>query len=110
MVAARPLVHAVTAATGLRAREPCDYIVITMKARLVRIGNSRGVRLPKAVIEQIGLRDDVELQIEDNRIVITAAAPPRTGWAEAAKRLASESRGLLDAPSRTRFDEDEWQW
>jgi antitoxin MazE len=81
-----------------------------MKARLVRIGNSRGVRLPKAVIEQVGLGNDIELRVEDNRVVITAAAPPRTGWAEAAKRLATESRGLLDAPSPTRFDEDEWQW
>jgi antitoxin MazE len=81
-----------------------------MKARLIRIGNSRGVRLPKAVIDQVGLGDDIELRVEDNRIVITAAAPPRTGWAEAAKRLAVASRGLLDAPSRTRFDEDEWRW
>jgi len=81
-----------------------------MKARLIRIGNSRGVRLPKAVIDQIGLDDDIELRVEDNRVVITAAAPPRTGWAEAARRLAAESRGLLDAPSLTRFDEDEWRW
>jgi antitoxin MazE len=81
-----------------------------MKARLVRIGNSRGVRLPKAVIEQVGLGEDIELQVEGDRVVITAAAPPRTGWAEAAKRLAAESRDLLDVPFLTRFDEDEWQW
>jgi antitoxin MazE len=81
-----------------------------MKARLVRIGNSRGVRLPKAVIEQVGLDDDIELRVEDNRVVITAASPPRSGWADAARRLGAESRGLLDSPSPTRFDEDEWQW
>jgi antitoxin MazE len=88
----------------------CDYIVITMKARLVRIGNSRGLRLPKAVIDQVGLGEDIELRVENDRLIITAARPPRTGWADAARRLAAESRGLLDAPSPTRFDEDEWRW
>ena len=87
-----------------------DYIVITMKARLVRIGNSRGIRLPKAIIDQVGLDEDVELRVENDRLIITAARPPRTGWADAARRLAAESRGLLDAPSPTRFDEDEWRW
>ena len=81
-----------------------------MKARLVRIGNSRGVRLPKAIIDQVGLDDEVELRVEDHRVVITAARPPRTGWAEAARHLAAEARGLLDPATRTRFDEDEWRW
>ena len=88
----------------------CDYIVITMKARLVRIGNSRGVRLPKAVIDQVGLHEDIELRVENDRVIITAARPPRTGWEDAARRLAAEAHGVLDAPSPTRFDEDEWQW
>jgi antitoxin MazE len=95
---------------SLRHVGRCDYIVITMKARLIRIGNSRGVRLPKAVIDQVGLDDDIELRVEQNRVIITASAPPRSGWADAAKRLAAESRELLDSPLPTRFDEDEWQW
>ena len=81
-----------------------------MKARLVRIGNSRGVRLPKAVIDQLGLDDEIELQVEGHRLVISPAGRPRTGWAEAARRLSAESRGLLDPPTSTRFDEDEWRW
>lgn len=87
-----------------------DYIVITMKARLVRIGNSRGVRLPKAVIEQVGLGEEVELSVEGRRVILTAARPPRTGWAEAAARLTGESPGLLDPETRTRFEDDEWRW
>jgi len=104
--------HASAAHTAgpLLVLRPCDYIVITMKARLVRIGNSRGVRLPKAVIDQVGLHEDIELHVENDRVVITAARPPRTGWEDAARRLAAEGSGLLDAPSPTRFDEDEWRW
>jgi antitoxin MazE len=81
-----------------------------MKARLVQIGNSRGVRLPKAVIEQVGLEDEIDIQVEDHRLVIVPAGRPRAGWAAAAIRAARESSGMLDPATRTRFDEDEWRW
>ena len=81
-----------------------------MKARLVRIGNSRGIRLPKAVIDQAALDDEVELEVENNRIIISASAPARSGWAEAARRLADDMPGLLDPATPTRFDEAEWRW
>lgn len=82
-----------------------------MKARLVRIGNSRGVRLPKPLIEEAGLEDEVEVRVRNGAVVITSAAHPRSGWAEAA-RLVREAREdeLLDRPTPTRFDEKEWQW
>jgi len=88
----------------------CDYIVITVKARLIRIGNSRGIRLPKAVIDQAALVDEVELEVENQRVIISASGPPRFGWAEAARALASEAPGLLDPATTTRFDDTEWHW
>jgi antitoxin MazE len=82
-----------------------------MKARLVRIGNSRGIRLPKPLIEEAGLEDDVELLVRDGAIVIASAQRPRTGWAVAAKRLRHKDKDrLLDPPVSTRFDEEEWKW
>lgn len=82
-----------------------------MKARLVRIGNSRGVRLPKPLIEEAGLHDEVEPLVRKGTIVITSAQRPRTGWAAAAKRLRQRDKdNLLDPPVATRFDEEEWQW
>jgi antitoxin MazE len=81
-----------------------------MKSRLIRIGNSRGVRLPKAIIDQVGLADEVDLRVGDHCIVIAPGRPPRAGWADAARRLGAESRGLLDPQTRTHFDEDEWDW
>jgi antitoxin MazE len=88
----------------------CNYIVITMRSRLVRIGNFRGVRLPKAIIDQVGLDEEVELRVEGRRVVITAVSPPRTGWAEAARCVGAESRGPLDPATPTQFDENEWRW
>ncbi len=81
-----------------------------MRARIVRIGNSQGVRLPKLLIEQAGLAEDVELRAEAGQIVIAASRSPRAGWAEAAKaaHAAGDDR-VLSTPS-TRFDRTEWEW
>lgn len=79
-----------------------------MKTRLVRIGNSRGLRLPKPLLEQAGLEDEVEIRVEPGALIIAPAATPRTGWAAAAAKFGPS--GLLDAPSTTRFDDEEWAW
>ncbi len=82
-----------------------------MKSKLVRIGNSRGVRLPKPLIEQAGLADQVELRVREGAIIISPANGPRDGWAEAAKQLRERKEaGLIDDPTPTRFDDENWQW
>ena len=82
-----------------------------MKAHIVRIGNSRGVRLPKVLLEEAQLADEVELQAEPGRIVIRKAARPRAGWAGAARRMRERDEDrLLDPTTPTRFDEKEWKW
>ena len=82
-----------------------------MKTRLVRIGNSRGVRLPKAVIAQAGLTEEVELEVRDGAVVIARSASARSGWADAARQMRQHAEDrLLDSPTPTRFDEKEWQW
>lgn len=82
-----------------------------MKAKLVRIGNSRGVRLPRPLIEEAGLPDDVELRVEDHTIVIAPASSARDGWADAAKRMrAAGEDEPIASDVGTHFEEDEWQW
>ena len=101
----------------LTLRDLRDYIVSTegdpspMKARLVKIGNSRGVRLPKPLIEEAGLTEEVEVRVRDGAVVITAAGRPRAGWAAAARRLRERGDGpAAEAPTGTRFDAGEWEW
>ena len=82
-----------------------------MKARLIRIGNSRGVRLPKPLIEEAGLKDDVQLRVRDGEVIITSVNEPRSGWAEAALRARNQDHDrLLDEPTLTEFDQKEWRW
>jgi antitoxin MazE len=81
-----------------------------MKTKLVRIGNSRGIRLPKLLIEQAGLDEDVELELQGKTVVIRPLASTRAGWAAAAAELAATEEGLFDDVRPTTFDQDEWTW
>ena len=54
-----------------------------MKVSLIAIGNSRGIRLPKAVLEQCGFGDSAEMTVERGRVVLSPSKKARAGWAEA---------------------------
>jgi antitoxin MazE len=82
-----------------------------MRANLVAIGNSRGVRIPKAVLEQTGLTDTVELEVRGKQLVIRSARKPREGWAEDCRKMAELGEdGLIDPQTPTIWDETEWTW
>lgn len=90
-----------------------DYNVLTMATitRIVRIGNSRGIRVPKALLEQAQLPEEIELQAEPGRIVVRGARRTREGWAEAARAMHEHGDDrLLDASAPTRFDQEAWEW
>ena len=84
-----------------------------MKTHIVRIGNSRGLRLPKAVLAQCRLEDAVEIEIEDNRLVVRPARGARAGWNEAFATMAKRGDDILldrDALKPTDWDKTEWRW
>ena len=84
---------------------------MALKTRIIRIGNSRGVRVPKALLEEAQLPEEVELDAEPGRLIVRAAHRPRTGWAEAARTMRKRNDDrLLDEFTSTRFDEQEWDW
>lgn len=82
-----------------------------MKAKIIRIGNSKGIRLPKHLIEQVGLAGEVDLEVRDGELVISPSEQLRSGWAAAARVLAKRGEDeLLDPALSTDFDELEWEW
>ena len=84
-----------------------------MKARIVRIGNSKGIRIPKPLIEQTGLGDEVTIEAEGSRLVIRSARRPRAGWTEAFQAMAEagDDRLLDDGTmALSEWDRREWQW
>jgi antitoxin MazE len=84
-----------------------------MKTQIIRIGNSQGIRIPKLYLQQTGLGQEVELEVQDNELVIRSTRRPRQGWAEAFQAMAEHGDDkLLDENSmnQSSWDEAEWQW
>ena len=85
-----------------------------MKTKLIQIGNSKGVRIPKPLIEQSGLSEDIELILKDNEIVLRSANGPRKNWNQAFQKMARHGDDQLLDPefveSPGQWDESEWTW
>ena len=82
-----------------------------MRAKLVQIGNSRGVRLPKAMIEEVGLGEELEISVRKGEIVIARVKKVREGWAEDMKLMVERGEaGLVWPDFPNDFDENEWEW
>ena len=89
-----------------------------MKIDIIKIGNSKGIRLPKVILEQCGFTDQLELEVKAGEVVLrkpeaTPARHPREGWEAAIDKVIAE-HGLpdeepwLDFPNE--FDDIEWTW
>lgn len=84
-----------------------------MRARVVKIGNSQGVRIPKPILEQTGITEDVELEVEKNQIIIRPVSDPRVGWDLAFKTIAEKDNDVMINGTQNishSWDEEEWQW
>ena len=83
-----------------------------MRTTLIAIGNSRGVRIPKPLIEQCGLTEQVEMDVQDRMIVIHAPRQPRAGWGAAFAQMdrVGDDKLVDVEPVATRWDDEEWQW
>lgn len=81
-----------------------------MRIELVQIGNSQGIRLPKAVIEQAGLSTELDLEVTPGGVVIRPVNKTRQGWADAAEACRAEGGDSLGDWDTTVGDFDgEWQ-
>ncbi|HUY31582.1 MAG TPA: AbrB/MazE/SpoVT family DNA-binding domain-containing protein [Pirellulales bacterium] len=83
-----------------------------MKTRLVKIGNSRGIRIPKPLIDEAGLGEEVEIEVHEGSLVVSRRDRPRAGWEAAFASMArlGDDALLDDDSTSTRWDEDEWEW
>jgi len=83
----------------------------SIQTRIVKIGDFQGIRIPKSLLEQIGICEEVEIEVQGDRIVIRAALKPRSGWDEAFAKMAEQHDDvLLDDATITEWDEVEWEW
>jgi antitoxin MazE len=82
-----------------------------MRANIIRIGNSRGIRILKPLLEQVGLGDTVQLRAEKGRLVIQPENAPRQGWAQAFAAMAERGDDrAVPGEITNAFDRNEWTW
>jgi antitoxin MazE len=74
--------------------------------QIVQIGSSRGIRIPKKILDRIGLRDHVTAIVTDNSITLKPSLNPRDGWESDFKRCHDEGNDTLLIPDT--LDADEW--
>lgn len=83
-----------------------------MRARVIKIGNSQGLRIPKPILEQTGIMGDVEIEVEKNKIIIRPVKDVREGWDAAFKSMSEkgDDKIIIDENISHSWDEEEWQW
>ena len=82
-----------------------------MKAHIIQIGNSQGIRIPKALLEETKITGEIELEVHPEGILIKNIKKPRSDWDERF-RMATEFDDDLSSHGRipTEFEKGEWQW
>jgi antitoxin MazE len=83
-----------------------------IRTRLIKIGNSQGVRIPKAVLDQLAFSDTIELVVDGSQLVVRSSTHPRATWASQFTQMAANGDDqFLDSDLiSTAWDESEWTW
>ena len=81
-----------------------------MKAQIIQIGNSKGIRIPKAILEEAKVSGEVELEVTTEGILIRNVKQPRGDWDAVFKSLSDVDDNLAPARTVTDFSKKEWQW
>ncbi len=66
-----------------------------MKTKLIRIGNSKGIRIPSNIIKELDLGDQIEMEIKGDKLIITPSKKTRDGWEKAAQKLHENEEDYL---------------
>lgn len=82
-----------------------------IRSKIIKIGNSHGIRIPRTVLEQAGLTDEVEMTVEGNKLIVQALHHHRQDWEERFAEMAKFGDDqMLDEVPPMQWDEEEWTW
>ena len=85
-----------------------------MKTKVIKIGNSKGVRIPRHMLEQSGLKSEVEIEVKDKTIILKPTSKIREDWDNAFQKMSENNDDiLLDQDyleNSTSWDNEEWEW
>jgi antitoxin MazE len=84
-----------------------------VKSRIIKIGNSRGIRIPKILLDQAQLGDEIEVEVQGDKLIVSSVRGPREGWDEQFSEMARQGDDRLlesDAGTLSSWDRAEWEW
>lgn len=81
-----------------------------MKASIIKIGNSHGIRIPKPILDQCGFVKEVELEIHNQELIIKSPKLSRKNWARSFKKMSLNQDDQLIDPVETDWEKEEWEW
>jgi antitoxin MazE len=88
-----------------------SVIVSAVRTRIIKIGNSQGIRLPKVLLDQVGLIGEIQVEVQPDHLVLRPAHRARQGWEEQFQQMAQRADDqLLDPTTSTEWDVHEWDW
>jgi antitoxin MazE len=80
-----------------------------MKSNLIKIGNSKGVRITSNIIKECELGNEIEIKVVDKKVIIEAIKEPRSNWNTNFEKMHKNNEDILISESRNDFDKD-WEW
>jgi len=85
-----------------------------MKTKVIKIGRSKGIRIPNTIIQKSGLKNEVELEVTGGQIIIKPISANRESWDAAFKKMAKNKDDIfMDKKvsfSQSTWDNKEWKW
>lgn len=85
-----------------------------MKTKIIQIGNSKGIRIPRHILEESGLKGEIEIEIKDKKIILKSSSGLRGGWETAFQKMSENKDDvLLDKKyleHESHWDKEEWNW
>lgn len=82
-----------------------------MKVTIIPIGNSKGIRIPKTILEQCHIEKEVVLEVEDDNIIIKPAEKePRKNWEQYFKKMKETKEDQLIIDDKIDLNMPGWEW
>ncbi|MFZ4615087.1 MAG: AbrB/MazE/SpoVT family DNA-binding domain-containing protein [Rectinemataceae bacterium] len=78
---------------------------------LVQVGNSKGIRLPKSILDQCQIEDKLEMEVTNNEIILKPVKnKPREKWAEKFRKMSEKGDDALLINDSLDLSDKEWEW
>lgn len=81
-----------------------------LKVDLIKIGNSKGIRLPSWLIDTVGFGKTINMHIENNKVVLSPDTSTRESWDQAFEKASKEEEMIIDDSLGNAWDNEEWTW